>query len=91
VHDERPVARPDSHGLLNPPLPADFVVRPPTPPAPEHADDDGPNRAVEPTVQVSIGRIEVRARIDAPTGSEPKRPARKTLTLDEYATLRNTR
>jgi hypothetical protein len=47
------------------------------------------NQAPEPTIRVTIGRIEVRATAPAPPPAPAARPTGPRLTLEEYMRRRN--
>ena len=76
---------PPRPGLLTVP-PLDAFAAPPVPPGP--AGDPAP--PPEPTVHVTIGRVEIRA-VTAPVPSARPASAARAMSLDEYLTERNQR
>ena len=62
-------------------------VRPVTAPTPAPRPRE-PQREAEPTIQVTIGRVEVRA-VPAETPVRPARPAPLSLSLEDYLRQRN--
>ena len=71
------------------PPPVAPEITPVLPPAPPKIELPTPDAPPEPTIRVSIGRIDVRAADTPPAKAAPvKRPAPQ-LSLDEYLRLRS--
>ncbi|MGH9429915.1 MAG: hypothetical protein ACRD3T_00065 [Terriglobia bacterium] len=90
-----PDSRPSELSLLSRPNPADAILQPHLKAAPQ-TDHPWPKRArpavePEPTIQVTIGRIEVRATSTPAPASAKERQVPRVMSLDEYLQRRSGR
>ncbi len=77
--------------LAAPALPAGPVARPGPTPSLDPPGGGSPAAEPEPTVEVHIGRIEVKAITPPPPSAPPARPGIPAMTLDDYRRKRQER